>query len=364
MIRAPDVDYLVEAAIELVHVIGDVGREISGLAVVTAQYAVFFVAKIAGAEPLRAILQIDVPVVVEPAYRGIDQTLVGQRTLGEPTVEVDAKGVQVSANHFHQRVERSVENHAVIALAEQSTSLFDQFVDMLFLVTGGRVGTHAVVHPVGGLQEALTVFTVQGGGDIPDVVSLVGVARKSDLLAAQLEVAQPGRGTEDMHLPAGVVDVILALHRVAGVLQQVGERGAVGGTAAVTDVQRPGGIGGNEFDLDAAALPELTAAEAITGFEDSADHRLTGAAGQEKIDEPGPGHLHPLDGVGRRQAVDDGLRQLARRLPGVPGQHQRDIRREIALAGILRRRHLDIGIETDGNLRSLLERSQCLRDQI
>ena len=68
-----------------------------------------------------------------------------------------------------------------------------------------------------------------------------------------LEVAQPDARREDLHLPAGVVDVVLALHREAGGVEQVRERGAEGGVSAVADVQRAGRVRRDELDDHAPA---------------------------------------------------------------------------------------------------------------
>ena len=51
-------------------------------------------------------------------------------------------------------------------------------------------------------------------------------------------------------LDAGVVDVELARDRVAGPLEQRGDRIAQRGAATVADVERARGIGGDELDVD------------------------------------------------------------------------------------------------------------------
>ncbi len=54
VIGAPDIDHAVEAALQLVHVVGDVVREIGLLAVVAHQHPVFLVAIVGGTEPERS----------------------------------------------------------------------------------------------------------------------------------------------------------------------------------------------------------------------------------------------------------------------------------------------------------------------
>jgi hypothetical protein len=48
-----------------------------------------------------------------------------------------------------------------------------------------------------------------------DVIAAVAVGRKFNALPAALEIAQPGADRQDVHLPPGIVDVVLALHLVA-----------------------------------------------------------------------------------------------------------------------------------------------------
>ena len=76
---------------------------------------------------------------------------------------------------------------------------------------------------------------------------------ENKFLAAQFQITQPHAGGENVHLPAGVVDVILAVHVEAGGAQQIGDRRAVRRAAPVADMQRPGRIGRHELDLHALA---------------------------------------------------------------------------------------------------------------
>jgi hypothetical protein len=107
---------------------------------------------------------------------------------------------------------------------------------------------------LGGLVAVgVAVVAVEAGGDVPDIIAAIAVGGKAQVLAAQFQVAQPHRGGEDVHLPAGVVDVILAMDRKADRRQQVRHHGAIGRAPAMADVQGTGGIGGDELDLDPLA---------------------------------------------------------------------------------------------------------------
>ena len=82
------------------------------------------------------------------------------------------------------------------------------------------------------------------------------VGRERQVDAVQFQITQPGGYGQDIHLPSGVVDVVLAGHVPAGEGEQAGERSPVGGAAPVADVKRPGGVGGNELDLDLPAAAQ------------------------------------------------------------------------------------------------------------
>ena len=91
--------------------------------------------------------------------------------------------------------------------------------------------------------------------EVVDVRAAVTVLRR--LLAAPHRV---DRGAEPIHLAARVVVVVLALHRVAGELEQARDRVAVRTVSPVRDVERPGRVGRDHLHLhtlawSAAALP-------------------------------------------------------------------------------------------------------------
>ena len=62
---------------------------------------------------------------------------------------------------------------------------------------------------------------------------------------------------EDVHLAAMVVDVVLALHIVASVLEDVAERVAERRPAAMADVEGADGVRGDELDLVLLAIAEV-----------------------------------------------------------------------------------------------------------
>ncbi len=76
MVGAPDVDHAVEAALELVEVVGDVGGEIRVLAVLAPHHAVLLVAERAGPKPQGAALLEQVPARLQELEGLVDQALV------------------------------------------------------------------------------------------------------------------------------------------------------------------------------------------------------------------------------------------------------------------------------------------------
>jgi hypothetical protein len=82
------------------------------------------------------------------------------------------------------------------------------------------------------------------------IAALISVSWKWHTDTAQIKVAQPCRQHENVHLPASVVDVVLARDLEPRGGKHIGEAGAECGAAAVADVQWAGWIGGHEFNLD------------------------------------------------------------------------------------------------------------------
>ena len=104
----------------------------------------------------------------------------------------------------------------------------------------------------------------QIGGDVADVVALVAVSRKRKALAAGFQISQPDAGGQNVHLPTGIVDVVLAMYQPAIGNQQVGHASAKRTMATVTHVQRPGRVRRDKFHNGLALCTAGIAAEGIT----------------------------------------------------------------------------------------------------
>ncbi len=102
VVGAPDVDQVVEAAVHLVAVVGDVGQEVGGRAGLADEHAVLVVAVVGGAQPHGAVGVVELAVAVELAQRLAD--LAGEaavrlaalveRGLARPHVEGHAQALE------------------------------------------------------------------------------------------------------------------------------------------------------------------------------------------------------------------------------------------------------------------------------
>ena len=96
VIRAPDVDQVVEAAAELLGDVADVGGEVGRLAVRADDDPVLVVAERRRAEPQRAVLLVDVAAVAQPLDRPLDPAVVVQRALGWSRRRSERRGARAT----------------------------------------------------------------------------------------------------------------------------------------------------------------------------------------------------------------------------------------------------------------------------
>ena len=185
----------------------------------------------------------------------------------------------------------------------------------------------------------------------------------ADLLAQGLAVAQKRRARQGIDLAAGIVDVVLARHVVAGEGQQIRQRIAEGCPATVAHVQGTRRVHRDIFHVHAVAAAKADAPVARPFFQDGGDDALPERRPEGQVDEAGPRHLDLFDvGVGLelcRQQLGDVARLHLRRLR----QHHGRIGGEIAVRGIARRGHLDVlEVETRGKRTLGLQRGKRVED--
>ena len=326
-------------------VVRDVGREVREQPVLALDDAVLVVAEGRRAEPPRAVLGIEVTGLVEDFQRLRDAARFVERALGVPEVEVHPE----AREHVADLLDLALQHEArevVEILAEQRLRAGDEGVhadlDGVLVAVGGF--GEAFEHGRGVTAEAFAVDGPQLGRTGPDVVALIAVRREGHGLAAEFEIADPGGHRKDVHLPAGVVHVVLAGDVEAGGLQDIREARAVRGAATMTDVQRTGRVGGHEFHLHLATAADADAAEGVTGGEHGADDFATGLGPEVQVDEAGTGDLGALDPGRVRQLFDHALREFAGIALQPAGELHRDVAGVVAVGGGLRTFEDDGGV--------------------
>ena len=299
MIRALDVERTVEAALELRHVIRDVGHEVRVAAVGLAHHAVLVVAEIGRAQPQRAFVLVGRAGLHEPGHRRIDASVGVERTFERIAVESHAECGEVA---------------------------------VLFLAQLGD-GEAADRLDVGKIVADLVEIALR---ELADVFAAVAVLGELARFAEDLAGARTHRYGEIPDLLPGVVVVELARDVAALPLEQVRDGVAERRLPAVTDVERSGRIGRDELDDDALAGALAAASVALPGIEDRPNDVLACRGRNPHVDEPGPGNFHFLDDARKcsLQRRGEGPRELARIAARRLRQRQRDIGRVVAVRGI------------------------------
>ena len=314
VIRALHVDRHREAALPLRDVIGDIGHEVGIRAVRLAHDTILVVAVVGRAQP-----QCTVPF---ERLAGGNQALHGladaaariQARLEEISVEAHTEGAQVEILLMTQVRDR-------------------ELADAVEVIGIAARGVFTVVGPDGlPLQEV--------GRDVGDVLAVVRGLRPAGTAWLQPLHARLRRQRKIGDLDARVVVVELAVDLPALRLEQVADGVAERSVAAVTYVQRPGRVGGDEFDDHTAAAARL-ATEAFPSGDDLGHDRLPRRRLQREIDEAGPGDLHRLHpALYRRlalQRLDQCRGDFARIALQRLGQLHRHGAGQVAMRGVARR---------------------------
>ena len=215
VVRAPDVDEVVETAAELLGHVPDVGGEIGRLAVRAEDHPILVVAEIGRAEPDRAVLLVDVAAFAQPLDRPRDPALIVQARLARPDIEPDTEAGQAR-------------------------------LDALADATGGPASELAVRVGVGQCRGQ------------PDVVGhrrrqLVDVVAVVAIVGHGLAASEGGhRRAEVPDLRPRIVEVVLAGDLLTTGLEDAAEHVADEGPARVPDVERSGRVRRYEFDVHRA----------------------------------------------------------------------------------------------------------------
>ena len=298
MVRAEEVDGRVEAPGALVDVIGRVGREVRHLAVGLDEHPVLVVAEVGGAQPCGPVELEDVPLLAQPFHATLHGTRVVQRALGVPRVEVRAEELE----------------HLLLLRKLQGVRRLAKRDELLVLWQG----------------EELRMLGDDARGEVRDVGTVVAVLGDGSALSDGHH-----RGTKAVHLHAAVIDVELGRDLRARGREHAGESVAHRGPAGVTQVQRPGGVRGDELDVDASTGQEAAAPVIGARLHDLPCQRPLGVGSETDIDEARPGDLRLGDPRHPVEARCHQCGDLPGRLPGRLGEREGHRRRIVPVVAVL-----------------------------
>ncbi len=335
MVGAEHDDHLPETTAELVKVIGDVGGDIGPRAVGLLERSVDVVAEGARAEEgLRSRLpilrsglalrrlersDIDEPGLLQRLDSRFDHAGLDDGALGSEDRMADADRREIFADQRHHG------RHCKAAHRAEPLAL-------------------------GRREPAVAIARSEGPAGILEIVAgIVAVRDRGKRLAERLAIAQIGRAGEDVDLCAAVVDVVFAAHGVARLFEQRREDVSDHRAARVADMQRPGRVRRDVFDVDFLAASHCRIAIGRTGLQDLGESGMPEIVAESQIDETRPGDV----GTGHcrvfAQGIGEKLRELPRVLAGRLGEHHRGVGRDVAVSGIPRRFDRDsFEVETGG----------------
>jgi hypothetical protein len=127
----------------------------------------------------------------------------------------------------------------------------------------------------------------------------------------------------------------------------------------MAEMQGPGWVGRDVFDIDGSAGADLRAPPGLAGAQHVLEPRPPEAVGEPKIDEAWAGDLDGGDAGSRAKLLGHELGQLARRHAGGLGQHHGRVGCDIPMLGFARWLGGDLGqVEARGQAPLLRERAQ------
>ncbi len=167
------------------------------------------------------------------------------------------------------------------------------------------------------------------GRHVDEILTLVSVLlRRLPALVTRVEGV-----AEHVELRAGVVQVVLAVHLGALGREEIRDRVADRDPPPATGVQRPGGVGRDELEVDPAPLEHRRAAVPLSLLNNPTEHIVQPGGCEEEIEEPRPGDLDPgkmRDSL-RLERVLHALGDLARVPADLSLQLERHVGRPVAV---------------------------------
>ncbi len=186
-------------------------------------------------------------------------------------------------------------------------------------------------------DEPVADLVAQRLADADQVVAGIGAVREVDVAAVRLEVAQVDRPREHVDLRAAVVDVELTRDVIAREGEKRRQRVAEHRASGMADMQRPGGIGRDELDIDLEPRAQAGMTEAAAGIERLGHHVGPDLGREPEVEEAGPRHIDGRDARIATEPLGQFLADLAGVHVGGPGENHRGVRRHVAVGGIPRR---------------------------
>ena len=171
---------------------------------------------------------------------------------------------------------------------------------------------------------------------------------------------QPNAGAQNVHLPAGIIDIVLAMHRKTCSLKKVADRCAIGCVPTVSDMQWTGWVSRYEFQQKSRAIPLCLVTVCAARFQNCVQLGMEGGWTQVKIDESWASDLHFRNLIVIAQGVDKISSNFARILAGRFCQTHRNVAGEIAVAGISGALHRRADIEISDRIRERGLHFECI----
>ncbi len=94
-------------------------------------------------------------------------------------------------------------------------------------------------------------------GQITDIIALITVIRKSDILSRDFPVSKKNRKPQCFYLPARVIYIVFLLNIISAKQKDIRHSISHSSAAAMPDMKRPGGVGTDKFHLDFPAVSDI-----------------------------------------------------------------------------------------------------------
>ena len=297
MIRPPDVDEPAEAARVLVVMIGDIRGKIRRYTVVAEDHTILVIPVVRRAQPDRTVLLIG-GAAFEQHIDDAAHCRRMERALTEP------------------RIERHTEVCEILAKCGE----FLAIGNVLELFQTLLLGQSEIAIPVT-VDDALC--------RLYDIRTVVAILREQHLPSKEFQIACIHRHGEQMHLIARIVDIVLALHRIACRPQQRHQSRADRRTASVPDVQRSRRIRADVLHLDRRRILRRQCTVGLTRTQNPTQGICHHIFFEIEIEEARSCHLRMIEPCACEMSTKR-LRDLLRRLTKDACRLHRKVRGEIA----------------------------------